>query len=140
MEQLLVVFPLRCCFPWCSQLVNDHFVNFKIYGFFLSAMLLVVKIYWVVSFVCKNFASTTTSLPRRALESTSSLALASLSSTSLQSTMLSTNPRNPGQPSASSPTTLSPLALCTQCLGDKVAFNLLADLSGVGSFAFGLSR
>ena len=110
----------------------------EICGFFLSAMLLVVKIHWVVSCVCKNFASTATSLPKRALGSTSSLALGSLSSTTLQSTMLSTNPRTSGQLSASSPTTLSPLALCTQMLGDKVAFNLLADLCGVGSFS--LSR
>ena len=122
-------------FLGAANFVNDNFVNFKIYGFFLSAMLVVVKIYWVVSFVCKNFASTTTSLPRRALGSTSSLALGSLSPTSLQSTMLSTNPRTPGQLSASSPTTLSPLALCTQCWGTKLLSIFLPIFLGWAALA-----
>ena len=60
-------------FLGAANFVNDNFVNFKLYGFFLSAMLVVVKIYWVISFVCKIFASTTTSLPRRALGPASSL-------------------------------------------------------------------
>ena len=115
--------------------VNDNFVNFKIYGFFLSAMLVVVKIHWVIGFVCKNFASTTTSLPRRALGSTSSLGLGSLSPTSLQSTMLTTNPRTSGQLSASSPTTLSPLALCTQCWGTKLLSILLPIFLGWAALA-----
>ena len=122
-------------FLGAANFVNDNFVNFKIYGFFLSAMLVVVKIYWVISFVCKNFASTTTSLPRRALGSTSSLALGSLSPTSLQSTMLSTNPRTSRQLSASSTTILSPSALCTQCWGTKLLSIFLPIFLGWAALA-----
>ena len=122
-------------FLGAANFVTDNFLNLKIYGFFLSAMLVVVKTYWVISFVCKNLVSTTTSLPRRALGPTSFLALGSLSPTSLQSTMLSINPRTPGQLSASSTTILSPSALCTQCWGTKLLSIFLPIFLGWAALA-----
>ena len=79
-----------------------------------------MKLHSFIVFVVGQFASTTTSLPRRALGTSSYLALGSMSPTSLQRRRHNANPRNPGQLSASSTTTLSTTALCTQCWGTRL--------------------
>ena len=118
-----------------TNLVFRNDVNFKMYGFVFSALFALVKLHSFIVFVLGPFASTATSLPRRALGQPSSLALGSLSPTSLQSTMLSTNPRTPGQLSASSTTTLSPIALCTQCWGTKLLSIILPICLGWAALA-----
>ena len=99
-------------FLCAATYVFHNVVSFKMYFLFLSAMLVLMKLYRFLVFVYGQFSSTRTSL-QRALGTTSSLAFRSLSTTSLQRPMLSTNPRTPAQLSASSTTTLPRTALCT---------------------------
>ena len=68
--------------------------SFQLYGLFPSTMLVLMKLSRFTVSVSGQFASTRTSL-RRALGTTSSLALGSLLTTSLQRSMLSTHPRTP---------------------------------------------
>ena len=110
---------------------ND--VNFKMYGFVLSSMFALVKLYLFIVSIVGQFASTTTYLPQRALRAPSSLALGSLSPTSLQSSMLSLNPRTSGQLSASS--TSNPLASCTQSWGTRLFYGVFTIFLGWAALA-----
>ena len=118
-----------------TTLVFHNELNFKMYGFVCSAFLALVKLHSFIVFVVGQFASTTTSLPRRALGTSSYLALGSMSPTSLQRRRHNANPRNPGQLSASSTTTLSTTALCTQCWGTRLLSVLFPIFLGWAALA-----
>ena len=100
--------------------VYDNLVSFQLYGLLLSSMPVLVKLFRVVTFICANLASTTTSLPRASRTTTFSLSLGSMTPTSLQRPMLSTNPRPPASISASSTPTLYTSALWTHSWGTNL--------------------
>ena len=89
--------------------------SFQLYGLFSATMLVLMKLSRFTVSVSEQFASTRTSL-RRALGTTSSLALGSLLITSLQRSRLSTPPRIPTQLSASTTTRLPSRSLGTRFL------------------------
>ena len=121
-------------FLGAANFVNNSFVNFKIYGFFLSAMLLVgssaspVRTLLLQQHLC----------PEELWDQLLPFSFGEFVANKLAKHNAQHQPQNPRTAFSFITNNLISISFVYPMLGNKVAFNLLADLSGVGSF--GLSR